>query len=64
MNCDVCEGKTKVTETRVRQDGSYVRMRCCLTCPRSFLTKEIIVVPETRTPKPQPKPKAGRKVRK
>lgn len=51
MKCQNCTNKeTKVTDSRVRKDGSRVRQRKCQKCNFRFKTTEILGEPTTQLP--------------
>ncbi|WP_399476743.1 NrdR family transcriptional regulator [Virgibacillus halodenitrificans] len=39
MKCPICEGKTRVRDTRLRENG-FKRYRECLNCHVRFVTYE------------------------
>ncbi len=51
MKCQNCDNKeTKVIDTRVRKNGSRIRLRKCHHCQTSFKTTEILGEPTTLLP--------------
>ncbi len=39
-HCPICEGETKVYDSRAKEDGQILRYRECLKCGAKYITNE------------------------